>query len=175
MLENFLKASLDNDVINNYLRLLALRQVQLENQVERLNAEIQRQNFQQAELALLRKEQLQPLPLMESMTVEPELMARLLGYLPAIFPQFWKRVSPNELAQLLGLKEKPMIPSPFYYPNNTAIVHIMEHIKALPHQEQIVIEDICRHLKKRYNLPLHPISNFWFNKFNQDPIEIVVE
>jgi hypothetical protein len=163
MLENFLKASLDNDVLNNYLRLLAQRQVQLENQVEQLTTELRRGHLQAAELALLNAKDgnAQVTTLIVDTLVQPELITQLLGYLPAIFPNFWNSVSPDELAKMTGMKEKPVIPSPFIYPESRAVVAIIEHIKSLSEQEQTVIASICHNLQKRYNLSTHPISRFW--------------
>lgn len=169
MLENFLKASLDNDVINNYLRLLAQRQVQLENQVEQLTTELRRGHLQAAELALLNAKDgnAQVIPLIVDTLVQPELMARLLDCLPAIFPNFWNTVSPDELAKMTGMEKKPVIPSPFIYPESHVVKAIIERIQSLPNQEQAVIASICHNLQKCYNLSIHPLSRFWLKKMEK--------
>ncbi|POZ50735.1 hypothetical protein [Methylovulum psychrotolerans] len=169
MLENFFKASADNDVINNYLRLLAQRQIQLESQVEQLTTELRRGHLQFAELALLNAKDGNPqvTPLIVDTLVRPELMTLLLGYLPAIFPNFWNTVSPDELAKMTSMKEKPMIPSPFTYPESRAVAAIIEHIQSLPDEDQIVIANICYILQKRYGLRTHPFSHFWLKEMEK--------
>jgi hypothetical protein len=167
MLENFLKGSIDGDVINHYLRLLAQRQVQLENQVEQLTTELRRGHLQAAELALVNaKDSDIPVPpLMVDTQVQPELMAQLENYLPAIFQGFWYTVSPNELMKITGTQEKPVIASPYSGPSYNEIVAIIEHIQSLPKQEQTVIATICQQLQQRYHhLQTHPVSRFWLKK-----------
>jgi len=163
MLENFLKGSIDGDVINHYLRLLAQRQVQLENQVEQLTTELRRGHLQAAELALVNaKDSDIPVPpLMIDRQVQPELMAQLVDYLPAIFLDFWSTVSPNEFMKITGSQQKPVIASPYKPPLYDEIQTIIEHIQSLPKQEQTVIATICQQLQKTYHLQTNIAGHFW--------------
>ena len=169
MLENFLKGSIDGDVINHYLRLLAQRQVQLENQVEQLTTELRRGHLHAAELALVNaKDSDVPVPpLMVDTQIQPELMAQLVNYLPAIFQGFWYTVSPNELMKITGSQQKPVIASPYSSPSYNEIVAIIEHILSRPKQEQIVIATLCQQLQERYRLQPHPASHFWLKKMER--------
>jgi len=169
MLENFLKGSIDGDVINHYLRLLAQRQVQLENQVEQLTTELRRGHLQAAELALVNaKDSDIPVPpLMIDTQIQPELMAQLVNYLPAIFQGFWYTVSPYELMKITGTQQKPVIASPYSGPSYNEIVAIIEHIQSLPNQEQTVIATICQQLQKAYHLRTHCAGHFWLQKMEK--------
>lgn len=159
--DNFFSYSIDSSVINHYLQLLAQRQIQLEQQVAELSAQLQQSRSKPtAQYWLEEKPCNAPVQPIVDLTEHPKLMAQLLEYLPAIFPNFWNSVSPAELTQLLGVKEKPRIPSPFYYPDNSAVYAAREQIQQLSVYEVLDIRKVCRNLQQRYNLSTH---HAWFD------------
>lgn len=165
-IENLLNHSVDNAVINHYLHLLAQRNIQLEAQVERLTGALKHRQTDALALTLLNGQNAgaPELPIIVDAAIQPELMAQLLVYLPAIFPGFWNTVSPDELAKLIGATEKPLIPSPYSYPQMDEIIAASQQIETLPKHGQYTIHQVCRSLQQRYNLVTHRAWLPWLNE-----------
>jgi len=162
LLETFFNCAVDSRYINHYLQLLAQRQSYLEHQVTQLTQALQQKHLAAAELALLTGKAPPPLSssvLWESDDVEQN--KQLLQYLPAIFPGFWNVISPDELAQLIGITEKLVIPSPYPYPNYIQVTTLITQIKQLAEPQQLGIRNLCHQLLKKYTLKLHPAWLPW--------------
>lgn len=165
-LENLFSYSVDNTVINHYLHLLAQRNIQLEDQVERLTVALKQRQPNAREFAMLNGQSASrpELPLIIDTPIQPEMMEQLLIYLPAIFPGFWNSVSPEELATLIGATEKPIVPSPYRYPDMSEMITISEQIETLPKYSHYALKKVCHSLQQRYNLVPHRLWLPWLNR-----------
>ncbi len=89
-----------------------------------------------------------------AMVQRPNL-ENLLSYLPSVFKNFWNTIRPDELANIAGLLDVPVIPSPYYSPTTAAVQAKKRRFLALETNEQQQIVEFCRQLKQDFDLNLH--------------------
>jgi hypothetical protein len=131
-IENFMNFASQSNVIYRYLDLLAERTVALEQRVGVDEIRQLRRENRELRDQLVRLDR----PAMES----------LLVFLPVIYRNFWGTVRPDELAQLAGLLEVPVIPSPCPEPSVATRLAMKKRFLQLPEQERASLIAFCRQL-----------------------------
>lgn len=131
-LESFLGSFTQTAVVFRYLDLLAERSQSLEQRIG-LNEldQLRRENRE------LRKR------LKKSAPVSLDLLTR---YLPVIYHNFWNTVRPEELAELVGSKQVPEIPSPYPEPDGWQVQDLKRDFLQLDANDRAEIVAFCHNL-----------------------------
>lgn len=140
---DFLKTHSQEVVIFGYLDMLAERTVRLEqrlglHEIQQLQAENQQLRQRLAKL--------------DTPSIE-----QLLDFLPAFFLSFWTKISPEELARLVGSKIPKM---PLVISSTEKSSTLLMHYKFLELSvtDQTKIANFCIKIQKSHNLRWHPLA-----------------
>lgn len=144
IMPEFLKTHSQEIVIFKYLEMLAERTVRLE---QRLGLhELQQLQAENTDL----RQQLAKL--------DNPSMEQLLSFLPAFFVSFWTKISPDELARLVGSHTVPQLPSVMSSPEQSDVLLMCNKFLKLSATDQARIASFCIKLKKSHNLKWHPLA-----------------
>ncbi len=135
---DFLKTHSQEVEISGYLEILAKRTMRLEQRLQQLQAENQQLRQQLAKL--------------DTPSIE-----QLLDFLPAFFLSFWTKISPEELARLVGSKI-PKMPLVISSPEISSTLLMRYKFLELSATDQTKIANFCIKIQKSHNLRWHPLA-----------------
>lgn len=142
----------------NLLNSLTLQKQIQQEQLQAEEQQVQSDFAEQLSKLQLEKQKLQieikDMQQKLAMVQRPNL-ENLLSYLPSVFKNFWNTIRPDELANIAGLLDVPVIPSPYHSPTTAAVQAKKRRFLALETSEQRQIIEFCRQLKQDYDLSLH--------------------
>lgn len=134
VLADFCSIHADSVQVDSYLQQLAqvnVRCERLENRVALLDAEVR----------MLKGESGIQQPIVDAPTNPSD--EKLVQWMPAIYRNFWMKVSPQEFAMMAGLHDIPSIASPFPEPTPQIIEFVKRQILNLSEIERTELLMFC--------------------------------
>ena len=76
----------------------------------------------------------------------------IIRFMPVFFRNFWEKIRPDEMAQLLGMREAPTIAVPFPEPNPSTVATLRQQFNRLPESTKQIILSWVRDLSHDWDI-----------------------